>query len=250
MNDVFETIESYLNGSMPEEERRLFEERLKNDPELAETFRVYQGIESSMQTKPGNEEDEKALRLSLSQLGKEHFKPEPAVTRRLFTAWQAVAAIFVGAVAVVTVMWFVRHNHSQDLYNKYAKYDLVEPGVRGGGTDTLAVRAAAAYNAGEYITALPLLEKYIAKDPSDTEMLLALGVCYLERSRYGQALQVFNTISSGKTVFVNQAKWFRALTYLKQKNYEECRRALQTIPPDADVYELAKSLLNELSRAE
>jgi hypothetical protein len=87
MNDVFETIESYLNGSMPEEERRLFEERLKNDPEFEESFRLYKGIETTMQTKTGSGENEEALKLSLSQLGREHFKSKPAVTRRLFTAW-------------------------------------------------------------------------------------------------------------------------------------------------------------------
>src|ERR1700750_2620354 len=109
MNDVFETIESYLNGSMPEEERRLFEERLQNEPELAETLRVYRGIESSMQTRPGNLQEESELRLSLSQLGKEHFKAKTAVTKKLFTAWQAVAAILIAVVAVLAVMWFVQH---------------------------------------------------------------------------------------------------------------------------------------------
>lgn len=257
MSDVFETIQSYLDGSMTAEEKKQFEEQLRNDPALAETFRTYIGIESSMQAAPANDKNEEGLRLSLEKLNKEHFgerpsvttspSTRPAVTRRIFGTWQAAAAILV--IVIGSAVWLLLKpaGEEADLYRKYAQHTQLDTSPRSGGNDTLASDAANAFNAGQYAVAASLLETYHAHDSSDTEMYLALGICYLELDKLPQARQIFSNIAQGTSTLIHKARWYIALSWLKQKQYGNCRTVLESIPPGTDVYDRAEDLLKELA---
>ena len=261
MSDVFETIQSYLDGSMTAEEKKQFEEQLKNDPGLAETFRVYLGIESSMQAAPANDKNEEGLRLSLEKLNKEHFgekpvgtKPsttrsstKPAVTRRMFGTWQAAAAILVIVIGAAVWLLLTQRGAEPDIYRKYAQHTPLDTSPRSGGNDTLASDAANAFNAKQYAVAASLLETSHARDAADTEVHLALGICYLELDRLPEARQIFSNIAQGASTLIYKARWYTALSWLKQKQYGNCRTVLESIPPGTDVYDRAEDLLNELA---
>ena len=255
MSDVFETIQSYLDGSMTAGEKKQFEEQLKNDPGLAETFRTYIGIESSMQAAPANDKNEEGLKLSLEKLNKEHFgekpagtKPstKPAVTRRIFGTWQAAAAILVIVIGAAVWLLLNQRGAETDIYRKYAQHTPLDTSPRSGGNDTLASDAANAFNAKQYAVAASLLETYHARDSSDTEMYLALGIAYLELDKLPEARQIFTNIAQGASTLIYKARWYTALSWLKQKQYGNCRTVLESSPPGTDVSDRAKDLLEEM----
>ncbi|MGB8192617.1 MAG: hypothetical protein WCF67_11895 [Chitinophagaceae bacterium] len=245
MSDVFETIEAYLDGSLSAGEKRAFEERLKTDAQLAQTFREYQGIESSMRN-AAPAADEAALKDSLQQLRKKYFTGKRSVTRDLFINWRAIAALVL--IIAAAAIWLTRSGdiNSEELYLKYAQHSLLDNNSRGAGDDSLATRAARAFNARQYPQAVTLLRDYLVREPGDIEMQLAQGISYMEMDSLAAARQVFNNIAGGQTAFVHKAQWYLALTYLKEKNYDQCKRILAAIPQDAEVYDQAQALLKEL----
>jgi hypothetical protein len=244
MNDILETIEAYLDGSLPAEERKLFEEKLKTDPGLAETFRLYQGIQSTMhKAPPAKGEDQ--LQQSMHQLRKKHASAHKPAKRVLFREWRAVAAVFVIVVGA-GLWWLLQRPDADGLYKKYATHAQIEIGARGSANDRLALSAARAYNAGNYARSADLLKRYNAREPGVAEMQLAEGVSYLELDRFAEAEPLFDSIARGQTVFAGHARWYLGLMYLKQGKLDESKKVLQSIPEDAATYERAQSLLKEL----
>jgi predicted Zn-dependent protease len=245
MNDVFETIEAYLNGSLSAAERQQFEEKLKNDPGLAEAFRTYRGIEVVMKNKPAGAKDTEALKQSLKQLGKKHFTGKRSVKRDFFNTWRAVAAIVI--VVVGAALWLLlKPADKAHLYAKYAVHAPLDINSRSSANDRLASNAARAFNAKQYERAAALLDTYNKREPDDIEMQMAKGICYLELDKVEEARQIFNGIAGGLTAFAYSAQWYLALAYLKEKKYDQCRTALSIIPADAGEYEKAQRLIKEL----
>ena len=239
MNDI-EIIQSYIDGTLSESERMQFEQRLATDASLMELFRTYQGIEAAMRGGKGEKETE--LKKSLQQLQKKHGRGRV----RMFTAWRAVAAIFV-LVLIGTAIWYFQRG-PVDLYRKYAVHAQLDPTTRSGGNDSLAIVAAEAFNTKQYDRSARLLESYLATDSTSIEMRLALGISYLEQNRFEEARVIFNAISGGSSVFADEAKWYLALIYLKQKQYNDVRNALQAIDSGSAVYPKAQELLNNLNQ--
>ena len=64
----FEKIEAYLSGKMEQNEKEHFEAELTNNEELAETFKIYQEIETEMCQDEQYEKDEAALKKTLEQI--------------------------------------------------------------------------------------------------------------------------------------------------------------------------------------
>ena len=78
------------------------------------------------------------------------------------------------------------------------------------------------------------------------EMNFALAECYLETGNYSDANNIFLNISNGQTAYAEQAKWYLALSALKQKDYTQCRNYLLNIPPSSPYFSKAKQLLQKL----
>jgi tetratricopeptide (TPR) repeat protein len=244
MNDNLETIEAYLNGTMTAEERRLFEEKMKSDPELEETCRMYLAIQSTM-SKPTTAKGEEELKDTLRTVRANYAGAPPTGRRIVFRAWHAVAALFIVAVGA-GLFFFLQKPDAGALYKKYAQHAEISIDTRSGANDRLGLSAARAYNAGNFSRAADLLNRYNTREPGVAEMQLAEGVSYLELDRYAEAERLFETVARGQTVFAGHAQWYLGLLYLKQRKFDECRKALEAIPADASFYEKAQSLLKEL----
>ena len=64
--------------------------------------------------------------------------------------------------------------------------------------------------------------------------------------KFTQAETIFETISIGNSAFSTKATWYKALSYLKQEQFEACKNTLKTIPESAEEFELAEKLLRKL----
>jgi len=238
---MYELIQSYIDGTMPPKERTRFEQQLQSDPELAEIFKAYQGIELTMR----GGEQETALRQSLQQLQKKYSSEKTGIRRTMFSGWRvAAAAILIVVIGALT--WFLLQRPTGDLYRTYAVHTRLDESFRSGINDSLALAASKAFNAGQYAQSATLLQQYIAKDTSDLQMKLALGISYLEQDRFEEAKTIFSNIYTSESVLADKALWYLALTYLKQKRYAQCRMTLSAIAPGADVYDEAQELLKDI----
>jgi len=241
--EIYITFDNYLNNKLSDLEVTSFEEKLKSDTDFKQEFEIYKALETSLASKFENEKEEMALKKTLSNLGSKYIKPEDVVKKKgklisLFNYKQLMVA-----ASIAFLIGLFLFNNGNPVYSDFASHNSLELVVRGGNNDTL-LKAGKAFNSKNYKEALHYLT--ILSNTNNTEIELYKGICYLELNVFVEADIIFDKISSGNSAFANTAMWYKALSMLKQGQFEACKYVLQTIPESADEYKQAKKLLRKL----
>lgn len=242
-----EKAEQYFNNEMPPEERAAFELQMANDEELKDFIKLYSSIDDTMSAKDTTT-GENELRQTLQQMGKKYFAGEAKLRQGNFKKWMTAAA----AVLVIALgLFYFLYPSGPSAEKLYAQFAVHEPLViqqRGSGSDPVAAEAAAKFNSKHYAETLPLLQQYMQKNPDDIQVEFALAICNLELNLYPEAEKIFSKISLGQTAYTDAAKWYLALSALKQKDISKCRNILNSIPQTSSFFTKAGELLNDLPR--
>ncbi|WP_299524930.1 hypothetical protein [uncultured Lutibacter sp.] len=243
--DNYITFDKYLNNELSDLELTSFKEQLKSDIDFKQEFEIYKALEASLSSKFENEEEEKALKTTLSKLGSKYLKPENTIKKKgklisLFSNKQ-----FMVAASIALLIGFFIFNNGEPVYSDFSSHNSLELVVRSDNSETI-IKAQEAFNSKNYEVALEQLTVLSETNKNDAEIELYKGICFLELNNYVEADQIFDAISSGKSTFVHTASWYKALSMLKQEQFEACKYVLQTIPESADEYKQAKKLLKKL----
>jgi hypothetical protein len=233
--------ERYLGDEMDPEERKAFEAELSTNEELRKAFELYSNINKTMSVTPNEEE----LKMTLQQMRQKYFTGGAVVKKSSFKTWLAVAASVL-VIVIAGIYFLFPSNTSEKLYAQFAVHEPLHIQQRGNITDSLAAEAAAKFNNKDYYGALPVLQEYVAQQPDDIQAEFALGICNLELVMYPEAKKIFSEVSSGQTAYADAAKWYLALTALKEKNIAECRKYLENIPSSSSYHTKADQLLEKL----
>lgn len=245
MNDI-EQIEKFLGGELSQEELQSFDLRLKSDKAFADTFAIYKTIDTEM----SETADETALRDNLSEFSQKYFdKEESAKVIPLNTAkkkWWLYAAAAVITGLLIIKPWKENILSNEQLYAQYAVPVELPAIVRGANDDSLLVKATNFYNKVKYSAALILLDSIVKQRPTEAQLQLALGICFVETGRYDSAINRFDSLAVKESVYKYEALKWKALTFLKQGKKEACIDVLKQIPADAANYKETQKLLAEL----
>ena len=245
MEDVrYTKFEKYLNKELTAAEVLNFEEQLKNDTDLSQEFEIYKALETSLSSKFEYEEKETELKATLTNLGKEYINEETTKKETKVISLFNYKKLLVAASIAVLVGLFV-FNNGDPTYNDFSNHTNLEFTVRGENDEALE-KAAEAFNTKNYAEALKLITKIGNQNLKDKELQLYRGICHLELNAYDAAEGIFTKISNGDSSFKYKATWYKALTYLKQEQFEKCKNTLKTIPKSAEEYELAQKLLKKI----
>ncbi len=243
--ELYEKIEAFLNGEMDQEARLQFEKQLNANTALQEQVALYKDLQETLTASFANKTKEEALSATLTALGAEQNRPgAKVVPMRGRRTWMAAAAIILLAVVSIFIINNNPDRTPQQLYASFAVYPQLS-GTRGN-NDSLFSAAVSLYNNKNYHAAIPLLQRYLATDSTDTETRLAYYASLVETGNYAEAMQGLEKISATENVFTNQAKWYTALCLLKQDKKEDCKAVLLTIPEGTDTYKQAHELLGAL----
>lgn len=241
--ETIEIIEQYLNNELTSEQRKDFELQLTSNNDLLNDFELYKSINTTMSATSNENE----LRQTLQQMNKKYFAENTAVVKKgRFNKWLVIAAsvIFITAVS----LYFILNSKlsSEQLYADYVQHSPLHIQMRGNESDASAQKAAAEYNNKQYKAALLSIETYLKMQPEDIQMKFAAAVCYLETGKYTEGEKIFSTIAGGQTAYTDAAKWYLAMTALKQNDFEKCRSNLKGIPISSSYFTKAKELLEKL----
>ena len=242
----YEIINDYISGNLRGETLLAFEKEMQTNSELANEVALYKSIEDNFTKQIKNKAEADKLKETLSNLNKTHFAKQPAKIISFKTI-----AFAVSAVAAALILFFALRNtqseNADDLYaNEIKNIAPIGENLRGIGIDEEIQQAKALYNAKNYAKALPKLKLIVEKNAAETELTMAIGVCYLQTNNVDSALQIFRQLAVGKTVFSTNALMYKALIFYKQNNMDSCKAALLLIPTDAEKYKTAQSLLKKL----
>jgi tetratricopeptide (TPR) repeat protein len=249
VNDV-EQIEKYLAGELNQEALQAFELRLQNDKAFAETFAMYKTIDAEM----SETADETKLKEKLSGLSQKYFAgnvPAKIISlnagRKKWWLYAAAAAVVIAGLFILKP-WQDKAFSNEQLYAQYAVPDELPTVVRGANDDSLLIRATTLYNQIKYPAALILLDSIVKLRPSEAQLQLALGICFVETGKFDPAINRFDSLAAQESVYKYIALEWKALAYLKQNKTADCIAVLKLIPADAGNYKKSNELIQKLSK--
>lgn len=235
-------FENYLLGELSKEEIVAFETRLETDSKFKESFNTYKELTSFLEHKFENEAASTAFQTNLKNISIAYFdKQESPVKSIKFKPWLYATAASV--VLLISIVLF--NNLSTPVYSDYANYDSISLTVRGE-QDALLHTAENAFNAKDFAKAEEAFKSLMVLDKDNVELQFYRGVANVELNKFETAEKLLLSLSKGQSVYKNKAKWYLALSNLKQEEYDECIEILKTIPEDADEYKQAQKLIKKL----
>lgn len=236
-------FEDYLSNSLSESERQLFEKRLNEDKTFEEAFALYNETSAFLIHKFSDKTERAAFKTTLSKISdaQSGTTKNAAKKVKMLQPWKlAVAASILVIVGVFYSQWF-----TTPVYSDFAAYPQISLAVRGD-INQLAAEAEKAFNSQNYQEAIPLFKSLLEADPQNREIQLFLAVSQVEENAFAKADTLFGSLLKEPSAYLNQARWYAALSKLKQKEYEKTEAILRLIPQEAEEYPKAQKLLKKL----
>lgn len=234
-----EQIERYLNGDLEENDLWEFRKALETDPQLQEEVRAFSELKKVMSQTKKIEIMEKMFNIHQNNQKRKYFLGFP-----LYRA--AAAGLLLLATVGGGFFYFQSGRMNDKLFNEYYVTESGSFGLRSGNStmDQPIMQGLQFYELGNYEEAIALFDK----TPENLLGKLYRGLSYIELEKYKLAIIDFNEIMDQPgNLFVDQAQWYLALTYLKTNNLDEAKKNLTTIAADRGVYKTkAQKILLEM----
>jgi tetratricopeptide (TPR) repeat protein len=236
MQERLDIVDRYLEGSLSEQERTAFEERLLQDEVLRQQVDDMKLMRASIMraSRKAALENLKALENAL-----------PLVEKKGLTLWtniwlQAAAVLLIGLITYA--LWPASVDEQELLATHFEVYpNVIMPTVRGEipNDSTLKALAFRAYDQKQFDEAGQLFNRI---DSKDVNILFYLGNCYIATNQPDKALPLFESVLNDYNVFDEQAEWYIVISYLKLENRQKAKEVLKKIVASESSYK-AKALL-------
>lgn len=239
-------INRYLDGEMNAEELKDFETAIQQDIDLQNEVELLKEVNSTLKIKLHPGENETVLRNSLQKINAEFFtntleqaKVIPLRRRRWMTA---VAAVFV--LAFILTVW--QRWKKEDLYKQYASIQMPAIAERGATTDSLLKSAVENFNNKKFAEAIPAFEAFLKDSAENSFVQYYYAIALLQNGNMEKARVQLKALYNGSSIFKNDAAFYMALSYLKEKNKAACKDWLNKVPADNATWFKAQELLKKL----
>lgn len=243
-----ELIEAYLAKRLDKEELSNFEQRLKDDPTLAQEVDLQKDLEAAL----GDEETfslESTLLEIRSEMEEEKEEQASGKVVSLYRRFRTPA--IAAAVALLAGLFYILMPAESDLYSQhfepYPNY-LTTRSVQAD-TKELLNASSLQYSNLQFEEALNGFQQLLATNPNQYDLVFYSGMSQLQLGQLAAATQSFQqVIDHGNNNFVAPAQWYLALTQVKGKQYAAAQTTLTTIiERKGDYAEKAEALLASIS---
>jgi hypothetical protein len=214
-----ETLMRYLDGEMNQTEREEFELQLQNDAVLKERLDSLKIAVVSIKQYGTIEKVRSVHSQMMQELSFEKREAKVVPVKRIVKYSLAIAASII--IVLVGVNFFTSSQlSSEKLYNEaFVDYD-----ASGSRTNEQQPEITSLYGAHNYTA---VVGKANSQGLSQKDSLL-VGLSYLKTNQLHKAASWFATISQQSPV-KQDAEFYLAMTYLKNKNYGEAVRLMEQI---------------------
>lgn len=271
-----EILKAYIEERLSDADRRLFENDLINDPDLAADVQLFRDLKTIAQHKDLFDLQQKlrdvvnntpiepdltndldtdlARNLDPDSSGKTEntegvlsTKNRANITRR---TWFTVAGL-LGIVAFIA-LFLLPYRETQHIKNIAQNIDFqaFENMIQFDSTDTRPLaRALSAYNQQDYAAAETFLTTHLKTHATDTDATFYLGMCQALTGRFEVASHAFEqTATAPENPLTKPAQWHLALCYLHIGNAKKARPLLENLETDASFGEKARATLKAIER--
>lgn len=236
-----ELAERYLDGELTPGQKQAVEERMRNDESFSALIRREQSLVNGVRYSGLRKDLDflKDLEATLPGIvperpGASDSSDGPGLAgRQVFMSRYRVPLAAAASVLLLVVAYLGLNTRRtpEELYSAY--YEVFQspgPGITRGSTPELSVkdRAYAAYDKGDYATAIDLFNQELSVRPEVNDYVkICLGSAYLATGEPELAEGVLREVTSdphGDMVTIG--KWYLALSHLKQGELEEAKSLL------------------------
>jgi len=230
-------IEKYITGEMTPKERLWFEKELEDNESLKREIELRRKTDQFL-----SRQDVINLRNKLAHIEKIRKERETIKIsqRKVLLRSAAVAACFILIGSLYLAI--NKTTSSESILNKY--FTVYNPGgtVRNSVAtlstyDVLYKKALEFYKQSDYKNAAELLKEYITNRPNHMEAYLIYGVASMKNNDFEEAAGSFlKIINNGNNLYIDNARWYLALCYIRLKNNEAARNHLSVIKESGNIY--------------
>jgi tetratricopeptide (TPR) repeat protein len=224
-----------------------FEELLASDIGIKQDYELSMEINNSIL-----EEDVIALRETMEYMYNDEIviKRTPTIfSQKKFYYAAASMALLIATGGLIQRIASPDMDSSEVFEKYYTPYEITVT-HRSGNTevDRLLLNAFEKYEEKNYEQALVLFEEVLETRKNDMALNLYSGISYMEEEKYQKAKTSFDNIISDKdNLFIEQAKWYLGMCYLKTENTEKAEFVLKEIIKEESYYkDVAVKVLKDL----
>lgn len=232
-----ELIEKYIDNSLSDEESNLFQQKIQQSIKFSDQLELAQ--------KAINDIKEGYQALSKKELFEIYHQSKKDRQNKVRFNNRTFIAASVSLLMLCMFYWYGSYYKANDtLYYAYYEVYPATPSARGGHeTTNLAMDY---YRMQNYKEALMYFAPETFQD--EDQLMLYTGNCYLNLNEEKRAIETFTQgLESKDQVVRNYAKWYLALSYLKDKQPEKAKNELSEIVKENQIYsEEASSLLEQI----
>lgn len=236
--EAYIRFENYLNNEMSEEERLDFESELRDNSQFKESFELYK--ETTAFVKQKFSPETMAFKKNLESISEGYFAEGKKKAKVIsIKPWHYAAA---ASVLLLLGTW-IFNKDSMPEYSDYSQHENAAFVERSTNDENLK-NAQDFFNQKKYAEAVASFEEIRNADNPEYQYFYAIAL--IETNHFKKAETILESIRQGNSVYKNKATWYMALSELKQLDYKQCKELLRQIPEDAEDYENAQKLLQQL----
>lgn len=243
-DNKYQLIDTYLEGGMSQTDIDKFNAFMQSDADLDLDVKMVTEIQEAKTFSPLESQLRDSL-TSIRQADVTEPTPAPAAQTSSFVKY-GIMALFLGAVLYLLFNVFgnvAQVNQPSDTYHQFAMVEPLQLTTKGELSQEDIHAMQKAYNAADYGTALPLIDKYLVSHPNDLDVLNAKSVSLTETGNYNEAHKTFRVIEA-LNPRVKKYVWNEALAFIKQNKITSAKMLLNDIVNNKSYkYEQAKKLL-------
>lgn len=137
----------------------------------------------------------------------------------------------------------------KDVYRQFSGTEMVHHHQSENESDTalLMHRAANNFNRGHFTSAIEQLDQVLAKDSTYTTARYFRGVSLVDVGQQEAARMDLKKVYNGNSTYKYDAAFYIALSYLRERDKQQCLEWLLKIPENAPIYWKVSRLKEELS---
>jgi tetratricopeptide (TPR) repeat protein len=238
-------IERYNAGDMENDEKSWFEKELEGNQKLQNEVDLSRKTDEILKN-----QDILSLRRKLMEIERKRSPIIPIRFRKskVYIRFAAVAAILilVGSITLFTGKPMTSDQIIDRYYKAYEPPTTLRSGIVAINNDfTLALKF---YNTRDYEKAAALFNKVLISNPRDMQSALLNGVSNFEDKKYPDAKESFvSVINDNNNLFIETAKWYLALCYVKTNEKDKAIKQLEMIRNDGGIYKNdAKKIIRKM----
>ncbi len=219
--DVNQYVEDYYRNALNEEQKKQFEENISTDPEFAEKVAFY--LSTIIAAKQLQQEE-------TTERFKDLYKQkEESLIAVRFEKWRIYITSVAASIIIIAGSYYLFFRTTPEkLADNYVKENLMQLHQTLGITDSLH-QGKDLFNKQQYDSAIKIFQGVYDNHPDNSEAKMNIGLTYLVKKSYNDALQQFDELGSMPGLYASHASFLKAITLMERNDEGDKERAKQLL---------------------